>query len=363
MASKLSPDRTLFYTTIALVSFGLTMLFSASSVVAQESHRSAYFFVVKQGMWATLGILILIALSRMDYRRLRHPLVAYGLLGSAVALLVAVLFTAPINNAHRWLQIGMLSVQPSEISKLALVVALAYQLDRRSERLEDFLSGSLPSLLTTRFLAILVLIEPDYGTAICLVFIGACLLFVSGAPLGHLTWVAVASGPVLIWLVFTEEYRRERFLIFFDPFRDPLGKGFQIIQSLIALGTGGILGKGFMASQQKHYYLPEPHSDFIFAVVGEELGLVGALTLLGGFSVVLWRGLVIAHRAPDRFGSLLASGLTLFLVGQALINMGVVLGMLPTTGIPLPFVSSGGSCLLTSMAAVGILLSVSQHAR
>jgi cell division protein FtsW len=182
-------------------------------------------------------------------------------------------------------------------------------------------------------------------------------------PLGQLTWLAVASGPVLVWLVFTEEYRRERFLIFFDPFRDPLGKGFQIIQSLIALGTGGVLGKGFMASQQKHYYLPEPHSDFIFAVVGEELGLVGALALLGGFSIVLWRGLVIAHRAPDRFGALLASGLTLFLVGQALINMGVVLGMLPTTGIPLPFVSSGGSCLLTSMAAVGILLSVSQHAR
>jgi cell division protein FtsW len=314
-------------------------------------------------MWAAMGVLLMMVLTRFDYRKLRRPLVVYGLLGATVVLLIAVLFSPPLNNAHRWIRLGLISFQPSELAKLSLVLTLAYQLDRRSDRLEDFWSGWFPSLLITGLLGYLVLIEPDYGTAFCLVFIGSCLLFVSGVPLGQLSALALSSAPVLLWLIFSEDYRRERFLIFFDPDQDPLGKGFQILQSLIAVGSGGILGKGFMASQQKHFYLPEPHSDFIFAVVGEELGLVGGIAVLAGFSILLWRGLVIADRAPDRFGSLLAAGLTMFLVGQGLINMGVVLGILPTTGIPLPFVSAGGSSLLAAMAAVGLLLSVSQHAR
>jgi cell division protein FtsW len=363
VASKLSPDRTLFIAAIAIVGFGVVMLFSASSVVALESHRSPYFFAVKQGMWAAMGVLLMMVLARVDYRKWRRPAVVYGLLGATFLLLVAVLFSPPLNNAHRWIRLGLVSFQPSELAKISLVVTLAYQLDRRSERLEDFWSGWFPSLLVTGLLAFLVLIEPDYGTAFCLVVIGTCLLFVSGVPLGQLTLLALSSAPLLLWLIFSEDYRRERFLIFFDPGQDPLGKGFQILQSLIAVGSGGIFGKGFMASQQKHFYLPEPHSDFIFAVVGEELGLAGGLAVLAGFSILLWRGLHIADRAPDRFGSLLAAGLTMFLVGQGLINMGVVLGMLPTTGIPLPFVSAGGSSLLAGMAAVGLLLSVSQHAR
>jgi cell division protein FtsW len=363
MAVKLSPDRALFITTVALLSFGVVMLYSASSVVAHEAHRSSYFFVVKQGMWATVGLIAILGLTRTDYRWLKHPAVVYGFLGTTVALLVVVLFSPSRNNAHRWIDLGLVSFQPSELAKLSLIVAIAYQLDRRADRLDDFLAGWLPSLLTTAFLAFLVLIEPDYGTAICLVFIGTCLFFVAGVPLRQLTALAALSAPVLVWLVFSEEYRRERLLIFFDPFRDPLGKGFQIIQSLIAVGSGGVLGRGFMASQQKYFYLPEPHSDFIFSVIGEELGLVGTLTVLAGFSILMWRGLVIANRAPDRFGSLLAVGLTMFLTGQALINMGVTLGILPTTGIPLPFFSSGGSSLLASMAAVGLLMSVSQHAR
>jgi cell division protein FtsW len=363
LAVKLSPDRTLFMATIGIVVFGVVMLYSASSVVALEAHRSPYFFVVKQGMWAAMGVLLIMLLTRFDYRMLRRPAVVYALLGATVALLVAVLFSPPLNNAHRWIRLGLVSFQPSELAKLALVVTLAYQLDRRSDRLEDFWSGWFPSLLVTGLLGFLVLIEPDYGTAFCLVFIGTCLLFVSGVRLGQLGALALLSTPVLFWLIFSEDYRRERFLIFFDPGQDPLGKGFQILQSLIAVGSGGVLGKGFMASQQKHFYLPEPHADFIFAVVGEELGLVGGLAVLAVFSILLWRGLVIADRAPDRFGSLLAAGLTIYLVGQGLMNMGVVLGMLPTTGIPLPFVSAGGSSLLAGMAAVGLLLSVSQHAR
>jgi cell division protein FtsW len=363
VALKLAPDRVLFVATIAVVCFGVVMLYSASSVVALESHRSPYFFVVKQGMWAAMGVLLMMALARLDYRRLRAPWVAYGLLGVTVALLIAVLFSPPLNNAHRWIRLGLVSFQPSELAKITLVVALAYQLDRRTDRIEDIWSGWFPSLLVTGLLGFLVLIEPDYGTAFCLVFIGTCLFYVSGVPLGQLTALALASAPVLLWLIFSEDYRRERLLIFFDPAQDPLGKGFQILQSLIAVGSGGVLGKGFMASQQKHFYLPEPHADFIYAVVSEELGLVGGLAVLAAFSILFWRGLLIADRAPDRFGSLLAAGLTMFLVGQGLINMGVVLGMLPTTGIPLPFVSAGGSSLLAGMAAVGLLLSVSQHAR
>jgi cell division protein FtsW len=363
LAAKLSPDRTLFVATVFIVGFGIVMLYSASSVMALESHRSPYFFAVKQGMWAAMGVLVMMILARTDYRVLKRPLLVYGLLVSTVLLLVAVLFSPPLNNAHRWIRLGLISFQPSELAKLSLVVTLAYQLDRRREKLEDFWSGWFPSLLITGLVAFLVLIEPDYGTAFSIVFIGICLFFVSGVPLRQLTALALSAVPVLLWFIFSEDYRRERLLIFFDPGQDPLGKGFQILQSLIAVGSGGVLGKGFMASQQKHFYLPEPHADFIFAVVGEELGLVGGLAVLAGFSVLLWRGLSIADRAPDGFGSLLAAGLTMFLVGQALINIGVVLGMLPTTGIPLPFVSAGGTALLTGMASVGLVLSVSQHAR
>jgi cell division protein FtsW len=212
-------------------------------------------------------------------------------------------------------------------------------------------------------LAFLVLIEPDLGTALCLVLIGSCLFFISGAPLRYLVQLGLVAMPVIYWLIVRVQYRRQRLLAFLDPFEDPLGRGFQIIQSLIAVGTGGIFGMGFMRSRQKLFYLPEPHTDFIFSVIGEELGLIGTLAVVGAFSVLLWRGVVIARRAPDLFGTFLAGGLTALIVGQAFINMGVTLGLLPTTGIPLPFISAAGTSLVTSMAAVGLLLAVSQHAR
>jgi len=363
MAVKLSPDRALFITTVGLVSFGLVMLYSASAVVAHDAHRSSHFFLIKQAMCAAVGLLIMLAITRFDYRKLKHPAIIYGILGVTVALLIGVLFTPPLKNAHRWIRFGLLSFQPAELAKLTLVLALAYQLDKRRHRLNEFVSGILPPLVLIGLLAFLVLIEPDYSTAFCLVFIGACVFFVSGVPFRHLAALAVTAAPVLVWLVLSEDYRRERLMVFLDPFSDPLGKGFQIIQSFIAFGSGGILGNGFMRSQQKLFYLPEPHSDFIFSVIGEELGLVGALAVVVAFSVLLWRGLVIAGRAADPFGSYIAVGLTMFLVGQALINIAVTLGILPTTGLPLPFISSGGSSLVTSMGAVGLLLSVSQHAR
>jgi cell division protein FtsW len=363
MAKKLSPDRTLFVVTIGLTSFGLVMLYSASAVVAHEAHRSSNFFLIKQLFWATLGLGIMMILMRLDYRKLKRPAIVYSFLAITVALLIGVLFTPPLKNAHRWIRFGLLSFQPSEIAKLCLVLTLAYSLEKRRERIEDFFGGLFAPLVVTSFLAFLVLIEPDFGTASCLVFIGVCLFFISGAPLRYLVGLGMVATPLIYGLVFRVQYRRQRMLAFLDPFDDPLGRGFQIIQSLIAVGTGGFMGAGFMRSQQKLFYLPEPHTDFIYAVIGEELGLIGAVAVIGAFSVLLWRGLVIAERAPDLFGKFLAGGLTALVVGQAFINMGVTLGLLPTTGIPLPFVSAGGSSLVTSMAAVGLLLAVSQHAR
>jgi cell division protein FtsW len=363
MAKKLVVDRTLFVVTIGLLSFGLVMLYSASAVVADAAHRSSYFFLIKQLIWAVVGLAVMAVLMRVDYRRLRQPVLVYGFLFLSVAFLIAVLFSPPLKNAHRWLRFGLLSFQPSEMAKLSLVLTLAYLLDQKRQRIDDFFSGLFLPLLVTGFLAFLVLIEPDFGTAACLVFVGFCLFFVAGAPFRYLVGIGAAAAPLIYLLIVRVDYRRDRFLTFLDPFEDPLGRGFQIIQSLIAVGTGGVLGAGFMRSRQKLFYLPEPHTDFIYSVIGEELGLLGAVAVLAAFVVLLWRGVVIARRAPDLFGTLLASGLTALIVGQALINMGVSLGVLPTTGIPLPFISAGGTSLVTSLAAVGLLLGISQHAR
>lgn len=363
MAKKLASDRTLFLTAIGLVSFGLAMLYSASAVVAHEAHQSSHFFFVKQAIWTGVGMAFAALLMRIDYRRLSRPAFVYGLLAVSVVLLIAVLFAPPLKNAHRWFRLGIISFQPSELAKLALVVSLAHQLTRRQERLEELVAGLLPSLLVTGFLAFLVLIEPDFGTAICLVALGSCLFFVAGAPLRYLAGLALAAAPAAYLLIIRVDYRRDRLLAFLDPWEDPLGKGFQAIQSLLAVGTGGLAGRGFMQSRQKLFYLPEPHTDFIFAVIGEELGLAGALAILAGFSLILWRGVVIARAAPDRFGTLLAAGLTAMIVIQALINISVVVGLVPTTGIPLPFISAGGTSVFFSLAAVGVLLAISQHAR
>jgi cell division protein FtsW len=363
MAKKLSPDRTLFIVTVVLTFFGLVMLYSASAMVAHEAHRSSYFFLVKQALAAAVGLIIMSILMRIDYRHLRRPVVVYGLFGITIALLIAVLFSPPLKNAHRWLRLGLLSFQPSELAKISLVLILAYQLEKKRDRMSDFFIGLFPSLVVTAFLSFLVLIEPDFGTATCLVLISCSVFFVSGAPLRYLVELTAVAVPLLFWLVLRVDYWRQRILTFLAPSEDPLGRGFQIIQSLIAVGTGGVLGAGFMRSGQKLFYLPEPHTDFIFSVIGEELGLVGAVAVVGAFSILLWRGMVIARRAPDLFGALLAAGSTALVVGQAFVNFGVTLGLLPTTGIPLPFVSAAGTSVVTSLTAVGLLLAVSQHAR
>ncbi len=361
MARRLESDRILFGAVVILVLFGALMVFSASAVLASERYGSSYHFLIRQLIWAALGLTVMVGLMHLDYRRLSNPVVVFPALGLQFLLLVAVLFADSTNNAHRWLRFGPVSLQPSEFSKLFLVMFLAYFLSLRKEAVNDFKHTLLPVALISGASVALILKEPDLGTSLALLLIVAAMLFAAGLRVIYFAYGALAVVPILYVLVFHVGYRYRRVLAFLDPYSDPLGKGFQIIQSFIAVGTGGIDGVGLMDGKQKLFYLPEPHTDFIFAVIGEELGLIGGLFVLALFGVILWRGLRAAARSTDEFGRLLAIGLTVMLVGQALVNISVVLGLMPTKGIPLPLISYGGSSLLVSLAAVGMLLNISQR--
>jgi len=362
MARKLQADEWLFAGTVALALFGVIMVYSASAVVATGENHSQYFYVVRQGVWTLIGLGAMLAGMRFDYNRLRSPLIANGLLITAVVLLVAVFAFPPINGARRWIRFAGFSMQPSEISKLALAIFLAKFLERRAGEEGSFRRTFAPSVALTGLLALLVVAEPDLGTAMMLAVVCAVVLFTAGARLKHM---ALAAAPALVGvvglLVFVP-FRMRRMTAFLDPWADPQGTSYQVVQSLLAVGSGGVNGLGFTQGRQKMFFLPFAHSDFIFAVVGEELGLLGGLAVIALFGLLLWRGMRAAMRAPDRFGMLLGVGIVMGIVAQALFNMSVVLAMLPTKGIPLPFISYGGSSLVPTLFAVGVLLNISQQA-
>jgi cell division protein FtsW len=360
MARQLKSDRILFSAVIALVFFGLVMVFSASAVIAERAHGHSYYFLVRQGAAAVAGLLGMIWLMQRDYHRFRHPAVVFGLASIVLASLVVVLFVDRTANTHRFFRVGPLSVQPSEFAKLALILFLAYFLEERARALHDWRTLG-PAAVLLMALAGLVLAGRDLGTAVVLMIIAGVIFWVAGLSERYFLVGLAAALPVAIVAVLRESYRWDRFKIFLDPWSDPQGKGFQIIQSMIAVGTGGWTGLGLMESKQKLYYLPAPHTDFIYAVISEELGLVGAVIVLLCFSVILWRGTRAALFASDPFGVYLAAGLTAMLVCQALINTSVVLALAPTKGMPLPLVSYGGSSLVCAMWACGLLLSVSQR--
>lgn len=361
MAKKLAFDKVLFTAVVLLVGLGLVMVYSASGALVRDGAGAApNRFFVRQLVWASLGMLLMWAAMHVDYRVWRRPAVAYGALGAIVLLLVAVLFSPTLNDTQRWLFIGGFSLQPSEPAKLVLIGFLAYQIDRKPGRI-DQRQVLVPALGATALLAGLVVLQPDLGTAVMLAAGAALLLFLAG-----LSWRWVFAGlalaaPALCYLALSARYRRERLLTFLDPERDPLGSGFQALQSLIAVGSGGIAGLGPGKSLQKLYFLPYSHSDFIYSIVAEELGMIGALGVVLLFVLLLWRGLRAGWRAPDALGRYLAWGLTSIIVLQALFNISVATALLPTKGIPLPYLSYGGSSLVVSLVAAGVLLNVSQH--
>ncbi len=362
MARKLESDKVLFGAVVMLVLFGALMVFSASAVMASERYGHGYYFLLRQGVWAALGLAAMVLVMSVSYCHLRSPALVFPALALQLILLVAVLFADRTHHAHRWFRAGSISFQPSELSKMVLVIFLAYFLDFRKGEVNDIKHTLLPIVLVAGASLALVLKEPDLGTTLAMALVVAAMLFVAGLRWHYFVGAGLAAIPVLYFLIFRVPYRRARFLAFLDPYKDPLGKGFQILQSYIAVGTGGISGAGLMEGKQKLFYLPEPQTDFIFAVISEELGLIGALVVLTLFAVILWRGLRAAAGCSNEFGRLLAIGITVMLVAQSLVNISVVIGLLPTKGIPLPFVSYGGSSLLMNLLAVGVLLNVSQHA-
>ena len=362
MAKKLASDSVLFAVSVALMGLGLVVVWSASSALAREAHGNAYHFLVRQIVWAVLGLVVMAAAMRLDYRKLRQPAVVYAMVGGTTLLLILVLFLKPVNDTHRWIRLGELSFQPSELAKLSIVLFLAYHLERRGERVNEFLPSLFPAFLLLGWFAFLIFIQPDLGTAATLAAIGCVMLFLAGVRLRYFAALAIPGIAVLYQAVMMAAYRRDRIEAFFNPYSDPRGSGYQIIQSLIAVGTGGVTGAGLMEGRQKLFYLPYPYSDFVFAVIGEELGLIGAGAVVAGFVLFLWRGIRAAWRAPDDFGTYLAAGLTLAIVLQAFINVSVVLGLLPAKGIPLPFISAGGTSLVLTLLSLGVVLNVSQHA-
>jgi cell division protein FtsW len=362
MARKLKCDNVLFITTILLVALSLVMVYSASAPVALSRYGQASFFLIKQSMWAAIGLPVLWLLMKLDYRTYREPVFIWSCLGLVTVALVAVLFSAPVNNARRWFGMAGIGVQPSEFAKLAAIIFIAAILERRMHRIDDVKYSLLPIGLVVAVLVGLILLEPDFGTSMSVVLIAAAMVFAAGLNYRYVVGALLAALPAVYIIAMGAPYRRRRLLAFLNPWEDPLGDGFQIIQSIIAVGTGGVWGRGVMNGVQKLFYLPEPHTDFIYAVIAEELGLIGATAVILCFGVITWRGMRAALRAPDSFGAFLAVGLTTMIAVQALVNISVVLGLMPTKGMPLPFVSQGGSSLLVNLIGMGILLNVSQHA-
>ena len=361
MARKLKADRVMFTATLLLVFASIIMVYSASALVALERFQQPYLFVIRQVMWVVLGIAALWVAMHVDYRIYRNDTFIWVLIGVVGLTLLGVLFSAPVNGTRRWLGIGGLGIQPSEFAKIVCVFFTALILERRMHRIDELSYSLLPVAIVVGPMVALILLEPDFGTAMALVLIVAAMIFAAGLHYRYLIGTLLVVLPAIYVVLVSAPYRRRRLLAFWDPWADPLGDGFQIIQSLIAVGTGGVFGRGLMAGVQKLFYLPEPHTDFIYAVIGEELGLIGATTTLVCFCLIAWRGLRITLRAQDAFGAFVALGMTVMIVVQAFVNMSVVLGLMPTKGIPLPLVSAGGSSLVVSLVGMGVLLNISQH--
>lgn len=364
MSRKLSYDRYLFATVMLILVIGLVMIYSASAMIAAQKSNSElpYYFLLRQIVFLAAGGVLMFLLMHVDVRHLRSPQILFLLLGALLAALVLVLFQSPVNGTHRWFVLPFFQLQPSEFAKPVLVLFLASYLAQREEKINDLSQALIPISAVLAIVAGLILLQPDFGTAATIVVVCAALIFVAGVSWKYIGVAAMVLIPAAFAMIFSADYRRDRLLTFLDPEADPLGKGFQALQSLIAIGTGGVTGLGLGNGRQKLFFLPEPHTDFIFSIIGEELGFIGALAVLSLFAFFVWRGLQIAKASHDRFAFYAALGCTLMIGVQALINVSVTLCLLPTKGLPLPLISHGGSSLIASLATVGILLNLSQQA-
>lgn len=353
-------DGVLLATIVALVAFGVVMVYSASAVFAHRDYGSGQYFLLRQSIFAGAGLVIMFALARFDYRQLRK--LTYPILVGAIGLLLALAlgFGRKAGGASRWIQVGSVNIQPSEVAKLALILWLAYSLSKKTDRMRTFTVGFLPHVLMAGVLMLLCLMQPDFGSAVMIGLLTFTMLFAAGAKLGYLLGGVLLALPAAYGLIASSEYRMRRIKAFLAPFEYRQDEGYQISESLISFGSGGTTGVGLGDGRQKLFFLPEAHTDFISAIIGEELGFVGIAILMVAFAVVIVRGVRAAYRAPDDYGTYIAVGVTMFIGLQAYTNLAVAMGMLPTKGLVLPFISYGGSALLVNLAAVGILLNVSR---
>jgi len=353
----------MFALAAGLAIFGAMMVYSASAMIAvrETGGASQFTYFYKQGGFTLAGLAVMFAASRLDYSLFEKPPVVFSIFAGTVILLVAVFAFPEINGARRWIRMGSFSIQPSEIAKIALPIFLAYFLTRNEARIGEIKSTVIPCVGALALLGGLVFIEPDLGTTIVLCAVFSAVYFAAGAKILHIASVAAVMVVGALFAVLLAPWRVERLMAFLDPFKHSDDAGYQVVQSLYAIGSGGVFGEGFAKGQQKLFYLPYPYSDFIFSVVGEELGLIGTLAVVLAFGLLLWRGARAAIKAPDRFGMLLGIGIITGIIVQALFNISVVTSLLPAKGIPLPFISYGGSSVIVTMFAVGILLSISRQ--
>lgn len=361
MAKRVGVDKWLYGVILLLVLFGLAMVFSASAIMASEKYHSPYYFLNREAGWAVLGLITMTVLMRVDYRKFNRPNVVFPAVAITMVMLLASFTMHDSHNTHRWIKFASFSLQPSELAKPTIVLFLAWFLQNRLQHIEDIRNTLLPAALPSLLFIALILKEPDLGTALVCAAVTFMMLYLAGAQMKWFGVAAVAAAPVLYWMLFHVAWRRERMLAFLDPWKDPKKTGFHTIQSLIAVGTGGFHGLGFMEGRQKLFYLPEAHTDFIFANVAEELGLIGAIVIIALFVVLGYRGLRAASLSQDPFARFLAFGITATVLIQAFFNISVVLALVPTKGITLPLISYGGTSVFFTLASLGVLLNLTRE--
>ncbi|MDK2835881.1 MAG: cell division protein FtsW [Thermosediminibacterales bacterium] len=360
--NKKSPDFVLIMTVSILLGIGIVMVFSSSAVWAFYKHKDSLYFLKRQMAWCMIGLFAMVIMMNFSYWKLKRysKLVLFGTLFLLIIVLIPGI-GIELNYARRWIGVGSITVQPSEIAKMGIILFLASSLSKRQSEIKHLITGIGPYLLILGIVCSLILKQPDLSTSVVIAATAIIMIFTAGARITHMIMIGIASTLLGIYFILSEDYRLERFISFMNPWADAKDTGYHIIQSLYALGSGGILGLGLGKSRQKFFYLPEPQTDFIFSILGEELGFIGGFIVIFLFIIFIWRGFKIALRAPDLFGCLLAMGITTMIGLQAIINLAVVTASIPVTGIPLPFISFGGSSLVLTLAGVGILLNISKY--